>query len=208
MKEPFPIFSGPGNILLLYLFLAFYIFAPEEITPKSLIGISAAVGILGLPLGTLINSVYHSTWSLLWGYGRAGHCGVYYREYKKRLDKETILAIHDRILWQIAPKDSIEYFRRRWTSYHFSFQIGLVSLFSTPFPFLITYFFDTGRNLSSFCLYLPPLILIFIVSFINCRYTSRGIHAFIGQLYRGYEKNLEVALEIEARAKERGKGTA
>lgn len=205
MREPYPVFSGPGNILLLYFFLAFCISAPEGVfTLKDFLYILAGILLLGLPLGSLINVVYHSTWNLLKGYERMSHSGMYYDVYKKKLDKETTLAVHDKILWEIASKDSIEYFRRRWEHYHFSLQIGIISIISVSFPFILGYYFNNIEQIScklSVYVYCLSLVLFSIVLFKDCKYTSKSIQEYIAQLFKGSEMRLLEALEKEAKEK-------
>ncbi|MGD2247099.1 MAG: hypothetical protein PVF58_01750 [Candidatus Methanofastidiosia archaeon] len=206
MKEPYPVFSGPGHILLLYLLVAFCISVPD-ITPikENLVQISAGIVILGLPLGSLINVVYHSIWNLRIGYDRIGHCKIYYDIYKADLDKETILAIHDKMLWDIAKKKSIEYFRRRWAHYHFGSQIMFISLISISFPLIFRCYFNNFGQvwrdlfLLGYCL---SLLSLSIILWKDRSYTSKSIQEFITQLFKGSKKKLKERLDEEVRAKE------
>ena len=138
MREQFPLFSGPGHIFLFYSFIAFVVFAPRHVLESANYNyLFLGIATFGFPVGALINATYSAIWNLAGGYVRVGHSGEVYREYRAQLDRAQIYAIHDRFLWSIASDRSIEYFRRRWTHYHLSAQIGVVSLLAIPAPIVI-----------------------------------------------------------------------
>jgi hypothetical protein len=202
-RERIPLFSGPGHVFLLYCFIAFTLFGPYKgFKLMDYVLLLAGLMALGLPLGSLINSVYSAIWNLMGGYVRVGHSQKYYKEFKGKLDKDIILAIHDKILWEIATSQSIQYFRRRWAHYHFAAQIGIVSLFAIPIPFLIRYIFNLPTYILifsySYCLYVTALLLISILMFTTCSKLSKLNRFYIAQLFNGREDELRKRLQEEA----------
>jgi hypothetical protein len=201
MTETFPLFSGPGHIFLFYCFLAFILFAPCEILMETNFAyLFAGLVALGFPLGSLINGVYSCLWNLIGGYVKVGHSRELYKEFKGILSKEAILAIHDKMLWEIASDQSIQYFRRRWAHYHFSAQIAIVSLFAIPVPLLIKYFFSPSAQIFSnlfLYFYISALLLISISMFLICSQLSKTNRFYIAQLFKGHEVELRKRIQEE-----------
>jgi hypothetical protein len=161
----------------------------------------AGLAAVGFPLGSFINSVYLAIWNLMGGYVKIGYPQKYYKEFKGKLDKDFILAIHDKILWEIATNQSIQYFRRMWAHYHFAAQIGIVSLLAIPVPFFIKYIFNLPTYILifsySYYLYVTALLLISILMFATCSKLSKINRLYIAQLFNGQEDKLRRRLQEE-----------
>jgi len=198
LRELLPAFSGPGHILLLYALLSFLLFAPADLVKATNYGfLIAGFVAVGLPLGSLLTSLYSSVWTLLDGYAKVGYAPRLVRRYRGKLSTGRILAIHDKLLWEVASETDIEYFRRRWTVFHFSAQIVIVSTLALSFPFVVGALFAYAPVVDlvpKHVLYGVSLLAIAVALAMCCRKLSRLNDHFIAELLREHLNTLEERL--------------
>jgi len=198
MREQIPLFSGPGHVILFYFVISLIIFVPREMLSfEDIVYISGISAFLGFPLGTLINTLYFAVWDSRIGYARVGYAKRFVSEYNDIPD-EMILAVFDLILWENASPEQIEYFRRRWSAYHLSAQIAIITLISLSFPFISIYFLGgriSQENIFFLVLYTLSLTTISVLCFLRCKNLEKLNYFFIRELIRCKEEEIHSELK-------------